>query len=102
MTFVGTEPFQSEDRPDDVDDRIERADLVQVDALDRHVVHGGFGFGESSKELDRAVLPVTRERRPLDRRRDLAQAVVVVVTRGSGLGRLGSRAALSTPWSWWP
>jgi hypothetical protein len=36
---IRLEPIEGEDGTDDVHDRIERADLVQVDALDRHLMN---------------------------------------------------------------
>ena len=36
---------------DDVDDRVERADLVQVHLLHRHLVDRGFGLGEPLEQL---------------------------------------------------
>ena len=48
---VGAEPLHPEHGADDVDDRVERADLVQVDALDRHVVNRGLGLGQPLEQM---------------------------------------------------
>ena len=49
------DPFEGEHRADDVDDRVERADLVQVHLLDRHLMDRGFGLGQPLKQRLRAV-----------------------------------------------
>ena len=51
------EPFEGEDGADDVDDRVERADLVQVDALDRHLVNRRLGLSQPLEQRLRAGLP---------------------------------------------
>ena len=43
---IGVEPFEREHGADDVDDRVERADFVQVDLVDRHAVNRGFRLAE--------------------------------------------------------
>ena len=63
---VDAEPLHAVHGADDVDDRIERADLVQVDSLDRHVVDRGLGLGEPVEQLHRAILACPRQRRALD------------------------------------
>jgi hypothetical protein len=55
---IGLEPVEREDSPDDVDDRVERADFVQVDLLHRHVVDGGFRFREPIEERRRTRFPM--------------------------------------------
>jgi hypothetical protein len=45
------EPFDREDRADDVDDRVERADLMQVNLFEGNLMDGRFGFAESMEEL---------------------------------------------------
>ena len=78
---IGVEPFDREHRADDVDDRVERADLVQMDLVDRNLMDGRFGFAEPMEELFGARLRGRRERRALDQRVDLGQAAVRVVMR---------------------
>ena len=50
------EPFQREYRADDVDNRVERADFVQMDLVDRNLMDGRFGFSELMKQFFRATL----------------------------------------------
>ena len=67
---------------DDVDDRVEGADLVQVHLLDRHLVDGRLGLRRAagtSPSRDRAR---RRQRRAVDHLEDLRQ-----VTVGVGLAR---------------
>ena len=56
------EPFEREHRADDVDDRVERADLVQVNLLDGNLMDSRFGFAETMEELFRALLSRAAER----------------------------------------
>ena len=67
------EPLEAVHGADDVDDRVERADLVQVDLLDRHAVDRGLRLGEPLEQLHRAVLALGRQRRALDEPRDLLE-----------------------------
>ena len=48
---IGTEPLHRKDGADDVDDRVERADLVQMNLLDRNLVDGRFGLAKTMKQL---------------------------------------------------
>ena len=65
--------FEGVHRAHDVDDRIQRADLVQVHLLHRCAVHGCFGFAEAIKEADRPVLARPAQRRPFNQARNLVQ-----------------------------
>ena len=66
---VRAEPLEAEHRADDVDDRVERADLVEVHLLDRHLVDGRLGLGQPPEQLDRprprrgATAPTARSAR---------------------------------------
>ena len=66
---------------DDVDDRIERADFVQVDLVERHVVDRGLRLAEPAEEVNRAILALPRERRALDEAGNVLQAVMRSVVR---------------------
>ena len=66
-------------RADDVDDRVERADLVQVHFLDRHLMDRGFSHREPFKQRLCAVLPRRGQRRAVDERGDLRETTVGVV-----------------------
>ena len=66
---IGAEPLEREHRADDVDDRVEGADFVKVDLLDRHLVNRGFRLREPLEERLRAVAPRRRERRLVDQAR---------------------------------
>ena len=68
---VDAEPLEREHGADDVDDRVERADLVQVDVVDRHVVDGRLGLAQPLEQRDRARLPRCRQRGVADQMRDL-------------------------------
>ena len=65
---IGMKPFEREHGADDVDNRVERADLVQVNLLDRHLMNGRLGFAETMEQLFGACLRDRRERRALDQR----------------------------------
>ena len=92
-TVVGAEPLHPEHRADDVDDRVEGADLVQVHPLDRHRVDGGLGLGQPLEQVYRAILPACRQRRPVDEALDLLQAVVFVIdVSARARGRANARA----------
>ncbi len=74
---------------DDVDDRVERADLVQVHLLDRHLMNRGFSDREPLEERLCAVLPRRGQCRAVDERGDLRQAAVrVMVLRRLRLRRV--------------
>ncbi len=71
------EPLHPEHRADDVDDRVEGADLVQVDAIERHIVNRRLRLRQPTGTVrDRAILALARQRRALDAARDLLQAVM--------------------------
>ena len=53
---LDAEGLEARRAPDDVDDGVDGADLVEVHALDRRAVHLGFGGGEAL-EHGRRVLP---------------------------------------------
>ena len=73
---VGADPLEREHGADDVDDRVEGADLVQVHLLDRHLMDGGLGLGQPLEQRLRAVAARRRQRRPVDQREDLRQAAM--------------------------
>ena len=75
------EPFEREHGADDVDDRVERAHLVQMNLVDRDLVDGGFGFAKPMKQLLRASLRRRRQRRALDQRVDLGEAAMRMMVR---------------------
>ena len=54
-------PLEREHRADDVDDRVERADLVQMDLLDRHLMDRRFGLGQPLEHRLRAVASRPRD-----------------------------------------
>jgi hypothetical protein len=65
---------------DDVDDRIEGADLVQVNLIHRHGMDGGFRFREALEHRLRAVSSRYRERRPVNQTEDLRKAAMGMMT----------------------
>ena len=48
---VDAEPLEGVHRSDDVDDRVEGADLVEMDLLDRRVVDRRFGLGQPLEQM---------------------------------------------------
>jgi len=54
------ELLQAVHRADDIDDGVDGADFVEVDAVDRHVVNGGFRLGQPLEQMDRAFFPRLR------------------------------------------
>ena len=84
------EPLQSEHGANDVYDRIEGTDLVEMNPLDRHVVNRRLGIGQTAKEVDRAVLSIPRETGLLDGGGDLFQAVVIMARRSALVPRRSS------------
>jgi hypothetical protein len=76
---VRSQPLEAEDRADDVDDRVERAHLVQVDLLDRRGVDRGLGLGETMEQALRALLSPGRQRGSIDRPFDLGERMMVPV-----------------------
>ena len=82
---VGAEPLEPEHRADDVDDRVERADLVQVHLLDRHLVDRRLGLREPAEQADGARAGAAGQRRPFDQRGDLCEGPVRVAGVPVGL-----------------
>ncbi len=74
--LVCLEPVEREDGADDVHNRVEGADLVEVDAVDRHLVNGSLGLGQPLEQRLGARLPGGRQRRAVDVRVDLREASV--------------------------
>jgi hypothetical protein len=90
---IGLQELERKHRADDVDDRIDRADFVQVDFADRHAVHLGFGLAESLEERLGSCLPGRAQRRPVDQAADVGKAAVhmkvpLVVARLMQMGRV--------------
>ena len=81
------EPLEGVDGTDDIDNRVERPHFVQMHALDRRAVDGGFRLREPFEQLDRAILAFRRQRRPADGRDDVFQ-MVMRVRAGSRVARL--------------
>ena len=52
---VDAEVREAERRADDVDDGVERADLVELDLLGRDAVHAPLGLGEAREDGERAL-----------------------------------------------
>ena len=91
---VDAEPLEPVHGADDVDDGVERADLVEVDLLDRRLVNRRFGLGEPLEQVNRALLALGLQRRPADLVDDPFQ---VVVRMGRSRRRIGrSRRFMQT------
>jgi hypothetical protein len=67
---VGPCPLEGEHDSDDVDDGIERADLMKVNLLHRHLVDSRFDFGQALEHSLRAVAAGGRERGLIDELED--------------------------------
>ena len=98
---IGAEPLEREDAADDVDDRVERADFVQVDVVDRHLVDVRFDRREPAEQRDRAIARRRRQRRAGDQPLDLGDVPVRMVlrarARGRPRGRTGPRGRARPP-----
>jgi len=81
---IGMEPFDREDGADDVDNRVERADFVEMDLVDWNLVNSRFRFSKVMKQLFRASLRRRRQGRALDQLIDFGEAAVRVLMRGGG------------------
>ena len=68
---IGTEQLERMHRADNVDDGIERADLVQMDFVDRRAVNGPFDLAEPRKERLRPILAGRAQTRPINQGVDL-------------------------------
>jgi hypothetical protein len=71
-------PFEAKHRADNVDDRVERPDFVQVHALDWRAMNGRFRLRQALEQVHRALLTRFRQRRTLDRRDDVLQMMVLM------------------------
>ncbi len=80
------------ERTDDIDDRIDRAHLVEVDVVDVDPVHGGLGDRETSERGASTVAHRLGERGGADHRVDRRPAPVVVVIGGGDGDRGGGDA----------
>ena len=75
---VRRKPFHRKHDTDDIDDRVEGTDLVQVHLLDRHLMDRGFCLRQTLKHRLRPGATGDRETGAVDQRKDLAQAAVAV------------------------
>ena len=76
---VGPQLLQREHGTDDVDDRIEGTDLVQMHPVERCPVNAGLDLAQAVKQLLGARLPLAAQRRAVDEPTDLGQAAVMAV-----------------------
>ena len=78
---VSAEPLHAVDHARDIDDRVERAHLVEMNLLDRHAVNRGLSLAEPVEQVNRAILPFTSKGRAFDEAGDGLQAVMRPVMR---------------------
>ncbi len=71
LHFVDVEQLECRARADDVDDRVEAADLVEVDLLGRTAVEMAFGLGERVERAERAAPHPFRQAGLLDESGDV-------------------------------
>jgi hypothetical protein len=76
--LVRLEPLEREDRTDDIDDRIERANFMEMDLLHRRAVDGGFGLAQPAEHLDGFRLTVIAQRGSINGGEDVLQVMVLV------------------------
>ena len=62
VTLAGAQPVERGGGPDDVDDRVDRADLVERDLLDGRAVELGLGAREAIEDIERASARAFGER----------------------------------------
>jgi hypothetical protein len=82
--------LEADRRPDDVDDRVDRTDLVEGDVVGRHAVNPAFGDGEGVEDPLRARADAGRERAPREELPDL-RVVTMRVGPGSSVPVLRGR-----------
>ncbi len=83
---IGPKPIQREHCADDVDNRVERTDLVEVDRVDWHLMDGRFGLTQPMKQFLRPSPRRGRQRRAFNQVVDLGETAVVMMR-----GRIGDR-----------
>ena len=88
---VGADRFHREHRSDDVDDRVERADLVQVHLIDRRAVNRRLGLAQSVEQLLGAILPGPTQGRSVDQPVDVGEGPMHVMVLSLRLVVRGSR-----------
>lgn len=77
---VRREQIESDRRPHDIDDRIDRPDFVKADGLDALPVHSRLGFGDSAEDAaGKLLLCGSESGRRVDDRQDVAQVPVRVL-----------------------
>src|SRR3712207_9344530 len=60
----------------DIDDRVQRADLVEVHLGGGNAVHLSLGLGQQCEDMDRALLQLGRQRAGVDDRLDVGKVAV--------------------------
>ena len=90
---VDAQQVEPDGGADDVDDRIDRADLVEVDLLHVHAVRVGLGLAELGEDLLGQLGLPRRQRGLVDHRLDVVQVAVGVLVRGDDLRIGGPEAA---------
>ncbi len=75
------QPVEASDDADDVDNGVERADLVKMNLPRVHAVHRSFGISQTPKDGQGTAAHVGRERARHEDRLDIGKVAVV------GLGR---------------
>jgi hypothetical protein len=76
---VSLEPFETKNAADDIHNRIECPDLVQVYPFERHLVDGRFGLGELIEQQTRAMFSGFRETGSSDQLLNLRESAMIVV-----------------------
>ena len=72
------EQVPADGRADDVGDRVDRADLVEVDLLDRRAMHLGLDLGQPLEDPPRGLFLAGREPAAVDHGLDVVQVPVLV------------------------
>ncbi len=76
---VNAHTLHSDAGTDDIDDGIDRADLVKMNLFDRFAMNGGLGFADPAKDRDRALLHRTVQSAGFDHIADGGERTSVMV-----------------------
>ena len=76
---LDAELLEQHERPADVDERVERAELVEVDVVGRHAVDPALDLGQSPERVERTRPRSLGELRSLDELADVPVVAVIVV-----------------------
>ena len=92
--FIDAEQREADRGGGDIDDGVNRADLVKVNLFDRRTVDGRFGFGDGGEDAERQIaLIVSQDFRTVDDLLNVGQMAVRVLFRMLHTQMLRAKAA---------